>query len=317
MHQSHNIPWSIFNEHTKFVAHDPAFFNRPPQLVSRGKPGEAKALNHFVRTFTAVMEEFSATERKKYPPPSEFKFPTTGKLFIDDLKAKYPEYLNDDNQRIEYWIERRYPGYVEGESRYDTSNAKLAEVVKVLMTENEMETLLMLANHPQIPLYTLCNLHWGHHFGFSRVMESALDSYLFFNITSATGDLANGNWRQMRWFESLLSTSTHSMDFPAQQIPHKRFFALPDHDSWAWDGGKPLPETKVVRDLNQDYKALHEYLKLNFELLYRYNMLLRELGVESPWQGEITRSLGYRVGGLKVHDEYDEETNKWRTPVFC
>ncbi|RXW18938.1 hypothetical protein EST38_g6915 [Candolleomyces aberdarensis] len=45
---------------------------------------------------------------------------------------------------------------------------------------------------------------------------------------------------------------------------------------------------------------LDEYPKLNFALLYKYDMVLRECGKEPEWEREIVGLMGYLVKGLKV-----------------
>jgi hypothetical protein len=82
----------------------------------------------------------------------------------------------------------------------------------------------MLANHPNIPIAHLHSLGWGHHFGFSRVKESAIRAYMFFNSAYATGILQNGDYKELNEYIYLLrEVSTTSIDSPAQQIPHIQF----------------------------------------------------------------------------------------------
>ncbi|KAH6883651.1 hypothetical protein BKA70DRAFT_1125868 [Coprinopsis sp. MPI-PUGE-AT-0042] len=300
MHQSHNIPWSIFAEHTKFEAHQPAFPQRPPQLVARGRTGQAKALNYFVRTFVSTLEEFSKTERSKYRPSSEYRFPTTGDIFSDEVRAKHSQNLNDWNQKIENWIEARRHNPTHGVGPrfdgyyYDWNDNDLVRVIPSLVAQNNMDPLLMLANHPDVPIHTLFRYRpFGHELtNLSRVVAPALSSYLLFNILYATGDLDNGNWKRMRWFE-LSSFPVPDWDLPAEHISHQQFLSL--------SKAAPTKAGEVVEDLQRpDYQVLHDDLKREFALLYRYDMFLREMGVESPWQDEIMNIIAMEVGGLKV-----------------
>ncbi|KAJ2921107.1 hypothetical protein H1R20_g15984, partial [Candolleomyces eurysporus] len=64
-------------------------------------------------------------------------------------------------------------------------------------------------------------------------------------------------------------------------------------------------------------RHLDEYLKLNFALLYKYDMVLRECGMEPEWEREIVGLMGYLVKGLKAeHGRWIEEERRWTTPYF-
>jgi len=284
MHQGHNIPWDLISSNFKFVQDDKSFTPPFTGLVSLDKPNTHKELKHLIKKFTRTILSFSETERKKYP--QKFTPLLTGNLFSDELRNRYPEYLNKNNQRVEYWTERAHGGAMPG---YDTCHGKLADVVKVLLYENEMATLLMLAQHPRVPIKDLNHLSWGHHFGFSRVMESALRSYMFFNAAAVTGTLYNGRYMAMSEYGSLISEIAISMDYPAQQIPHRIFLQqcglLGSHESVA--SGRLRKDMAV----HADYGRLREYLKTLFALMYRYDVLLRECGLDPEWEGELVGFL--------------------------
>jgi hypothetical protein len=315
MHQSHNIPWGVFAEHTKFVACQPSFSNRPPQLLSRGKLGQAKALNHFVQKFISTLEEFSKTERKKYRLSSEFTFPTSGDLFSDDFKSKNPALLNRGYQNIESWIR---PAKLDGhcdihEKSFSVFDWERIAVITALISENDMDTLLMLANHPNIPLQTLFSYASLAHeqTGLFKVMETTVSAYLFFNITSATGDLDNGNWKRMAWYVNRMHTPSPDWDYPADKITHR--------GSWNAVSASGYGSNAASDDHHPDYETLHEDLKRDFELMYRWDMLLREMGKKSPWQAEIVRILGTNIGGLNVCASSEAlQEDPWAIPtLFC
>ena len=220
MHQGHNIPWDIFASNFEFVRNDKRFSNISG-LRSTGKPNASQDLKHFIRKFTQTITTFSETERSKHP--LTFERPTKGNLFSDEIRDRYSIYLDEHNQRLEYWIARAHRDPVNGQRHYGTQDARLADVVKVLLHENQLSTLLMLAHHPDIPIAHLHSLTWGHHFGFSRVKESAIRAYMFFNGAYATGILENGYYKEMDEYRSLLMEIASNMDFPAQQIPHIQF----------------------------------------------------------------------------------------------
>lgn len=222
MHQAHNIPWDLFASNFEFIRNDKRFTPTTTSLRSKGNPNASRELKHFIRKFTQTIITFSETERKKYP--LIFECPTTGYLFSDEIRDRYPDYLDERNQRIEYWIARAHrDDPINGQRSYSTQDARLADVIKVLLHENQLSTLLMLAHHPDIPIAQLHHLSWGHHFGFSRVKESAIRAYMFFNSAYATGILENGYYKEMDEYKYLLTEIAINMDFPAQQIPHIQF----------------------------------------------------------------------------------------------
>ena len=114
-------------------------------------------------------------------------------------------------------------------------------------------TLLALAVHPLVPLHSLHSLSWGHHFGWSRVMESALRAYVMINLIFAydssiasnassaavTGrkgkgggtEKGKGSWiekgvyTQMEFYKGTQRLECWPMDYCAQQIPHRVFWS--------------------------------------------------------------------------------------------
>lgn len=299
MHQGHAIPWTIISNNFKHVRQDTRYTPPFTGIILSGDPKKAeKELKHFIRKFVSVITTFSKTKRKKYP--SHFPIPTTRKVFSDDMLRRYPEFLNEENQDMDYWISRAKKRNSENEEKitYDSSDGKLADVIKILLNENAMDTLLMLAHHPEMPIAKLFHIHWGHHFGFSRVMESSLRAYLFFNTAEAVGVLGNGVFSNLEnEGESFLWEMAASMDYPAQQIPHCRFLAdcglLPFDGSW--DG--------KTANLTIPHDRLHGYLKDNFARLYRYDVLMRECRLDPQWEKEIVNTFPFLNN---VHMEWDE-----------
>lgn len=318
MHQGHNIPWNILSSNFHFVSNDTRF--TPPKtslIIKKSDTKVSNELKHFIHKFEAAIRTFSEVERRKYP--QTFEPLLTGKLFSDELRDKYPEYLDERNQDIESWIaaaRRDMEHNVDNDNypielRYTTNNAAFAEVVKILLHENQMPTLLMLAQHPSIPLADLHHLSWGHHFGFSRVKESALRAYMFFNAAEATGILENGKYAEMQnEYYSLLLELTNCMDYPAQQIPHQQFLrecgVLGDERrSWV---PYAVPWKPDARYVHADYAHLQEYLKMLFELMYRYDALLRECGVDPEWDMELALQFPLK-GSVKINWDESQQRN--------
>ncbi|RXW14214.1 hypothetical protein EST38_g11637 [Candolleomyces aberdarensis] len=412
MHQEHNIPWTLLSKHIKFVREhkgytpcETGFFVKNPFPSSSSalsfesslstevglgtsQSQLAKDLNHFTRVFISTIRTFSETERAKYPSQeciqSQESPPEGQVIYSDELKALYPEFLDDKKQKIESWISRvhRSEGEVAGGSKkeqgtYFTSHGDLADVVKILFlsslfhpsssspspsvststaasaesavqtkskpksrspAEPNLETLLKLANLPSVPLGTLHYLSWGHHFGWSRVMESALRAYILLNLIFAVSSesdkahnelMVKGGYREIGSYKGMIRGETWSMDYPAQQVPHKRFWEACRDIEVASLSGSPSSHgssnsTKsgrlgedFVPLMHLDMHHLNEYLKLNFALLYKYDMVLRECGMEPEWEREIVGLMGYLVKGLEVeHGKWVEEERRWTAPCF-
>jgi hypothetical protein len=267
MHQEHNIPWNLLAANLTFVR-DSA--SHRTDLFPRGRVTQGKELGHFARVLASTISTFSETERAKYP--ASFDAPLSGKLFSDELRDRYPYYLNGENQLLEHWTSRaKRKG---SEYSYSTSQGDLADAVK----DNAISPLLMLAHHPQIPLGQLDYLSWGHHFGFSRVAEAALRAYLFFNVQAAADTLRGGQYMEMRSYHDILLDLTCTMDYDAQQLPHKAFL-------------RPYLRNSTL-GVHDDYDGLREYLKMLFSLLYRYDMVARECGVDPKWEEQIVCWVG-------------------------
>jgi len=295
MHQEHNIPWNTVASHLEFVYDNPHYTPRKTGLFSKRVTSatQEKDTDYFLRNLTSTISRFSHTERGKYPTRAHTTLPMSGDLFPDEMCEKYPNYLNKKNQKIESWIglARRYDHTIPPTLYYDTSHANLAEAVKILISENHLAPLLMLAQHPLIPLHSLRNLSWGHHFGFSRVMEAALGAYLFFNVHAAVGSLNNGNYMHSQEYSLMLNELTRDFDYPAQQLPHREFFAK---------GGEVGAQLPTV---HKDYAALRGYIKMLFELLYRYDVVVRECGVDPEWESNVTHNLRRLAHGIRMKVE--------------
>ncbi|KAG6915758.1 hypothetical protein DXG01_009995 [Tephrocybe rancida] len=292
MHQEHNVPWNALASNFKFVRENPHFTPRTTGLFPRQLPTQAATLNHFTRVLHTTITTFSTTERQKYP--ASFPAPTSGLLFSDELRDRHTEFLNEKNQSIDFWIESAKHGYTPGKLVYTTANAGLADAVKVLVSENEMEPIFMLARHPQIPLGTLKFLCWGQNYGFSCIRESALHAYVELNLWAAMGLLERGEYLEMNDYKCMLYNALAGLENGRHQIPHRAYFdALPKDEGT----GQPI--------VHRDFAGLKKYLKTNFRLLYRYDMLMKECGLDAEWETEIANLFAYDIGiGTKL--EYVE-----------
>jgi hypothetical protein len=324
MHQGHNIPWELVSSNFEFRENNNHFTPAITGLFSRNRSNGSKEIKHFISRFVHAIHVFSETERAKYPIRKKIIPFSEVSLFPDELLKKHPKYLNEKNQRMENWILRAKKTQYDAHGNtagftisYDTGDGDLADVVKILLHENEIETLLIMANHPEVPLASLHNLGWGHSFGFSRVKDLAVRAYLFFNSAEATGILDDGRYTRSHSYSKLLGELGESMDYPAQQVPHQEFFrscGLYGDEFFLNSArrGRVILSEDTSRDIyvHQNRPLLNEYMKTLFSLLYRYDVVMQECGLEPLWELEIGRS--YPIDRImKIEHKWVEEKQEW------
>ena len=278
MHQSHNIPWHIFPSHFQFINPNRSVTPHPTDLFPRNLPSQAGDVNHFTNKLIATIHEFAKTERAKYP--EKIASPASGKIYPDALRDRYPEYLNETNQLLENWF---------SEQGFNTGYGDFADVIKILIIENELPALLMLVQHSKVPLESLRSLSWGHWFGFERIAE-AIDPYIYFNVLDAMDLLAGAEYKLMDSYKDLMRSITQHMDHDAQQVPHWAFIA--EHSSKSPGIGEAPFD---------DYAVVREYLKKLFAIMYRYQVLLSECGWDHDWASDIACLFRtWSKGALKI-----------------
>ena len=230
----------------------------------------------------------------------------------------FHRYSNPSKQKVEHWLR-------ESGSIYDTEWGEEADVIKILMMEaagaspalsassiskevnacqrrQSTETLLLMANHPQIPLLSLKNLHWGHHFGISRVAEEAVKSYVYLNliyvmksngsdvcdpVLESSEALSRMKYMDCRSYITMLGSVACTYDMDAHTLPHREFFLA-----------KPCPKqdigvqiTQPKKDVLGDMDELKEYLKGVWRIMVTYDLIIREEGGDPDWEGEFKRAL--------------------------
>ncbi|KAF5320764.1 hypothetical protein D9619_002156 [Psilocybe cf. subviscida] len=284
MHQGHNIPWSAFEKHFTFVVDDKRYTLPFTGLRYKQSPSAPKELQHFARKFAATIEEFSETERKKYSvriPQSS----SNDKVFSDALRDKYSECLDNRYQYLTSWIGRTSNAHGSGVFR---------EVIMILLFENEIETLFMLAQHPQINMAWILMSRCDHYYS-TPGEELALRTYMFFNTTEAVGQLFNGGYTRTRQYSFLVVDLSGCAC--GQRVPHEKLSIWMDTHTQA-----NLPADYLA---HTQFEELQEYLKNLFALMYRYDALAREVGVDSRWERKIKDNI-IRQGGLPRDMAIDE-----------
>ena len=168
-------------------------------------------------------------------------------------------------------------------------------------------------------------------------MESALRTYVLFNLIVAAGTLGGesgkggaesllqrGDYTKMQSYAYAYRDETQSMDHDAQQVPHRKFWKMAREADEAARGGLRAEGGTNLRKEEDDPPLMHldspklkEYLKLNFALLYRYDMVVRECGLDPEWEREIVFLLRSMVRGFEVDDgHWIEGEGKWAFPFF-
>ncbi|KAG6907336.1 hypothetical protein DXG01_009382 [Tephrocybe rancida] len=276
MHQEHNIPWNALVSNFKFVRDNPHHTPHTTGIFFKQLPSQATTLNHFKRAFHNTITTFSATERQKYP--TSFPAPISELLFSDDLRDRFPQVLNARNQRIEYWVQstENNSGLPWWERR---SSWVMKQVVKVLVSENEMEPLLILAQHPQAPLSHLNDR--GHRLGFA--IQGAMLAYMKLNIWVAMKLLEGREYLEMQDYPDMLYNATRDTDWAGPVVWHRAYF-----------DALPMDEKTGLPMVHRDFVGLKRYLKTTFQLLYLHDMLAKECGVDPEWEIEIESCFPWR-----------------------
>ena len=104
--------------------------------------------------------------------------------------------------------------------------------------------------------------------------------YLLVNLVVAMGMLENGEYLELPRYARMVDEFAGSMFYVPQQGMHQKFL-----DRFSKDVKTSLPE--IHRDLHR----LRDYLRSVFSLLYRYDIVLRECGIDPKWEEEIAFDL--------------------------
>jgi len=162
----------------------------------------------------------------------------------------------------------------------------LADTVKLALLMPDQTPLLTLANHPQTPLRSLSYLSWGHSFGFEHSATDGLALYIMLNVLEATGVLARPDAKDVvprmqvpRW---AMKNMWGDWDHPLQFVPQ-------------WTHISVNPEEALPRLTDPAWSAnVHDLLKELWSVMYRYDMLMAELGVDYNWTEKVLEDLRYR-----------------------
>ncbi|TLS27012.1 hypothetical protein PpBr36_05267 [Pyricularia pennisetigena] len=330
-HQTHALPWNTLASQVK---HTVSYHSEPQRkdIFSVGKPNSTKEVDYFCRALAKRIREFSETERAKFAPKEEYQKRARGWKSGPNAKKVYPDKQDLDCQAPEdadFWFHKRLwgnPGLQQVEKWLNPqygSRIAHADTLKLMMIEavgmkpafssridadaaekiqkDMMDSMLLLANHPDADLPSLVNMHHGHHFGLSRVAEEGIRGYVYLNLILAMqengSDICdyvvdeNGVENKSRRkymdttsYKKMLDSVAGSYDGDAQNLVHWDFFYERTEDDWNRDTSK---------DVLADLDALKEYLKGVWKVLVVYDLVLREAGGDPDIEGECRKMLNW------------------------
>ncbi|KAH6665400.1 hypothetical protein B0J14DRAFT_231592 [Halenospora varia] len=255
----------------------------------------------------------------------------TGKSQQERGLSKEEEFNN-----VENWI-RAARRNESGELFYSGEEESMPEVVKVLLKEaaaimepestnrptgseepicNEaLDSLLLMANHPKIPLMTL--RYTGSHYeaGISTILRSCLRAYLMINllvVLKEAGSLIceQVNWNRMappqnfalpkrymecRSYQSMLLYCTCNFDLTGRRNIHGTFL----------NRGQSF---HVLSDMG----ACEEYIKFLWRIMVVYDFVVREVGTDPDIAHE---TLCIFQSMFEIPYELDYHTN--RIKLLC
>ncbi|CAO3574649.1 unnamed protein product [Mortierella alpina] len=311
MHLDHAIPWKTISRHFSVRENNKLSSERLVTIdfSPRNQPHQKEELLYFSNALANTIQEFSTTERLKYP--NKFPVESTGKVFSDELLQKRlaldegwatdgATYLTAQNQRLEFWIQCARAGQEHDPEtrprpiRFTTDDMDLADAAKILIVENDLTAVLTLAHHPLIPFGDLIFLSWGHSFGIDRLVDYCLCPYIYLNILAEFPEWCQDEkYRKLHAFQSLERWITCDCDGDAQMGMHRWFYRdRKAKESQTLNQPWPFAWSRYEsRDIFADMGRMKEYLKLCFAVLYRCDLVLRECGREIDWAGEIAAAL--------------------------
>lgn len=328
-HQTHNIPWSAISDTLELVKTHPHRNNftdeRVRVLAATHDIAAEKQRAHFARVFVKNLADFAATERRKYP--ADLLADAEGShddpvVFAETTEAALEAHLRDGFRTLDDISPdrgiRHATTWVTADNGYADSKAR---VVMALIATGETLSLLRLARWREDGAKGSSPLmrYWsypGANPGWSNVMRSALQAYLFFNVVVCweqlwmvyeDGDGSGGkpgvvvrgkarapgrDYRDSHAFAYVLSDCTRSQDGDTWTVPHRVFYG--------GEFGYDLCEQLKAQGLDPLHPAkmeqMREYLKMCWEHLVRVHMVLAEADTEFDWEFEVKSTIRWLWG---------------------
>lgn len=198
---------------------------------------------------------------------------------------------------------REASGVLERKPKANVMQHDLVTEEKVEETYDEaMETLLLLANHPQIPLRSIKSCGQAYSRGIDTIAQSCLRVYLMLNLLitmkEATfpldeevdwdssrprpqGFKKEKRYTQCAKYKRAVQNSTCKWDYCAMIGLHGKFFNFQTTLVGAY-----VKETRNL-DVLDNMGACQEYLKKLWRIMIVYDLVIREEGDDPHWVQEI------------------------------
>jgi hypothetical protein len=296
------------------------------QLRSRNPPKE-----HYV----AIAKKWMQSDGEEDEPGSKGR-----KVYSDEIKEKYSDddtistrySYKGDYQDVAEWIEMASPNHVGRLAYYaGYDEIELPFVIKILIREasgvlegkprlkakqndpvpkeeveeacdEAMEILLLLANHPQIPLWSIKSCGQTYSRGIDTIAKSCLRLYLMLNLLITMKEAGSPLEEEMDWdsprprpegfrkekrytqcekYNRMVQNCTWDLDHCATRGLHGKFFNLQTTRN-----GNYITETRDL-DILADMDACQEYLKKLWRIMVVYDLIIREEGDDPDWVEEV------------------------------
>ncbi|KAF2138927.1 uncharacterized protein K452DRAFT_360695 [Aplosporella prunicola CBS 121167] len=305
-HQAHNIPWEALASSYKLAKVGPRGTSER-HTVFEAIPGEAaeKKRMHFVRVFLRTLEEFSESERRKYPEVT---------IEDDDDDDDTPIFGDEAVRKVYAYFESPY-GEPRGDDidgqrtgrgwkdPFDTVSDRRAGIVMALIATNEIEPLLRLAKLKSRPLQRVLQ-YMGADPGWRNLFQTALTAYLFLNLvytrpqlwmpegSEGGGKDFQRDYRDMEGCRRMLKGCTEGREQDTWAIPHREFFGrefsyFEDSTKLKEEGVDPLNPGNLER--------LRDYLKLCWNHLVRSHVVAKEAGLDIDWESYIKTEISWLI----------------------
>ena len=289
MHLDHKVPWNLVCSHLKVFQPPPPeeqsrYPPRLPDLRARNQSRQCSDLNHFARVLASVIREFSATERRKYSTEELDSFPSD-KICTDTWRDDHIDQgdileFSPEMQRFSVWVKqcRYYP------SPYAASVKALLDP-QGLDAQKNMMNLLRLARRPEINFRGLDHCGQNCEHGVSAIAEITLQTYIYLNVVGCLPAEQRQNIQMWECNSKVVLATMSSRDYSSQQILHHRFWS----HSCCWDeNDRHLTRMRKVPyyghiDWFADMSKLKDYLSVCFEMLVRYDCVMKEAGLDVDW----------------------------------
>ncbi|KAK8877513.1 hypothetical protein PGQ11_002459 [Apiospora arundinis] len=229
-----------------------------------------------------------------------------------DLPTRVPDLMSQDLRPLTKWTDCEHGSRI---GHADTIKIMMMEAAgtppalcaapdKAALKEHIMESLLLVANKPEINLLAFLDTHHGHHFGVCRAAEEAVRVYLYLNLLvvlqeqgsdiadaaqTDSGEKIKGrrNYMGLQSYSRLLSSVAGEYDGDAQNLVHWDYFYPRGVDDW---------DRSHAKDVLADMEGLKEYLKGVWRILVVYDLVVREAGGDPGLEEMCKTTLNISFG---------------------